>query len=1219
MATASGTQTILLSTTSAGGSFAPATFVAIAGGASTASFAYTDTKSGTPTISATDAALTTPTVTQQETVNAAAAYQLVLSPGAQTLTAGTPSATITATLEDQYGNVATTASTQTVSLTTTSLAGSFTGTPLSIGTGNSTATFTYTDTKAGTPTITATDTALMTQTVTQQETVNAAAAYQLALSPGAQTLTAGTPSAAITVTLEDRYGNVATAGTTAQTIGLTTTSTGGNFSSTPLTIAAGNNSTASFTYTDTNGGTPTITATDTALTTQTVTQQESVNAPFGTVAKFVVTGSSPVMAGAGFGLMITAEDASGHTVTNYSSTVTTVSFSTTDPHVTMPAVSIPSSSFVNGVGFAVATLTTATSVGWTVTAKDTNGITGTTAAIDVTPAAATHFVVMGPSSTLTLNNTSFTVTAEDQFNNVATGYNGTVHFTSSDGAVSSGSGLPANSTLVSGTGMGTFTANLKTPGNQTITATDASISGITGNSNAIVTHGLYVTSFATTDTGFTATFSKVVNLTTFDYYRFTGQTQLPDVAMATLSSPTTNINGTLLVSSTATQTTITFVATQGILTSNYLVTLTSGASGIVDTNGEQLAGDANGFSPGTNYVSTTLTPAVATTPTLSIPGFARGPNASASTTPIQITNNSTIASGIPITLTHVPSGTTKVDFTLLYNSNLLVLNGTVNPASGTLALLSDSIIGPGSVATYQYSGASALSTSTASLGNILAYVPSSAANQMLQKALLDLPVADIFFNGSASPASPVQNADGVQVVDYLGETTNNYGVINSNDASNAQAVVTANTTPTTANQPAGLQTFPLADPYLIAGATGNTGGASAFRVVAADVGQINKYVVSLLHPDIPTPPAQGLLTYSSPGPDPTLSLPTNLSVTAGGTVLVPVNIDDPRPAGSSGMTEAELALTYDPSVFSVSAADVQLGTVPAAGSGWTLTTEINPLTGQIAITLDSLTPISSAVGGSLVDIDFHVKPGASAGATPIGLVADVNPTGQGAVWTRLFDTQQQFTLSPAPTNGPGGIAGVIAIGGTTAVPQAAAETQAAATTSATEASQAAGTTSNGDVLPVETAAPTTSHLAIGTDETERTDLLHGETAAGFVVPPFTASLAPVNVGANVAVAPAEPLSFLANALGGVGSSNLPFGVSDIGHAVFAPLGGAVVIGSSAAQRVEIPAERETAHDLGGAIEEETTEPTLDDAMDALLSNRLETSRESRDGVEVLIN
>ena len=566
----------------------------------------------------------------------------------------------------------------------------------------------------------------------------------------------------------------------------------------------------------------------------------------------------------------------------------------------------------------------------------------------------------------------------------------------------------------------TFTATLKTPGNQTITATDASNTGIIGNSNAIATHGLYVTSFATTPSGFTATFSKVVNLTTFDYYRFSAsQSQAPDVAMATVGSATTNVNGTLLVSSTATQTTITFVATQGVLTNaaKYLVTLTSGAGGIVDTSGEQLAGDANGFSPGTNYVATNLVPASATVPTLSIPGFARGPNSSAN---VQITTNSVTAAGIPITLTHAPASTTEVQFTLDFNPALLNVTGSARAA--TCTLLNPGTANSTGVANFEYSGP-ALSTTSAVLGDIVANVPNSAANEMLQKTLLDLPVADIFFNGSATPASPVQNADGVQVVDYLGETTNNFGVINSNDASNAQAVVTANTTPTTANQPAGLQAFPLADPFLIAGSTGST----TFKVVAADVTGLSRFAVSLSHPFIPTPPTG--LTYSSPGPDPTVSIPTNLQVTAGGTVTVPVNIDDPRPAGSSGMTQAELALTYDPSVFSLTSADVQLGTVPASGTGWTLTSEINPLTGEIAILLESLTPISSAAGGSLATIDFHVRPGATPGATSVNLAAAVNPTGNDVVWTRVFDTQQEFTLSPAPTNAvsDAGIDGMVVV------------------------------------------------------------------------------------------------------------------------------------------------------------------------------------------------
>ena len=59
-----------------------------------------------------------------------------------------------------------------------------------------------------------------------------------------------------------------------------------------------------------------------------------------------------------------------------------------------------------------------------------------------------------------------TVTAQDPTTTSATGYAGTVHFTSSDGQAT----LPANTTLTNGTG--TFSATLKTAGTQSITATD---------------------------------------------------------------------------------------------------------------------------------------------------------------------------------------------------------------------------------------------------------------------------------------------------------------------------------------------------------------------------------------------------------------------------------------------------------------------------------------------------------------------------------------------------------------------------------------------------------------------------------------------------------------------------------------------------------------------------------------------------------------------------
>ncbi len=94
-------------------------------------------------------------------------------------------------------------------------------------------------------------------------------------------------------------------------------------------------------------------------------------------------------------------------------------------------------------------------------------------------AAATHFSVTAPGTATSGTAFSVTVTALDASNAVVTGYTGTVHFTSSDGAAL----LPANSTLTNG--VGTFSVTLKTAGGQTITATDTVTATITGATGTI--------------------------------------------------------------------------------------------------------------------------------------------------------------------------------------------------------------------------------------------------------------------------------------------------------------------------------------------------------------------------------------------------------------------------------------------------------------------------------------------------------------------------------------------------------------------------------------------------------------------------------------------------------------------------------------------------------------------------------------------------------------
>ena len=154
---------------------------------------------------------------------------------------------------------------------------------------------------------------------------------------------------------------------------------------------------------------------------------------------------------------------------------------------------------------------------------------------------------------------------------------------------------------------------------------------------------------------------------------------------------------------------------------------------------------------------------------------------------------------------------------------------------------------------------------------------------------------------------------------------------------------------------------------------------------------MNRLIAAYATPQIPQPPSG--LVIPPTGPDPILSLPADLTATSGGTVTVPVNIDTARPAGSSGLMEATLALRYNPQLFSVTAADIKLGTVPNAGSGWQLGAAINPETGEIGITLFSTTPIQSTAGGSLVTITLQVNGTTIVGQPALSLVDEVDPTG----------------------------------------------------------------------------------------------------------------------------------------------------------------------------------------------------------------------------------
>ena len=220
-------------------------------------------------------------------------------------------------------------------------------------------------------------------------------------------------------------------------------------------------------------GAQSITATDTVTSSITGLQAAITVNPGAAVTLTVAGYSNPTISGAAHTFTVTAKDAAGNTATGYAGTV----------HLTSSdgiAVLGANATLSSGVGTFSATLKTAGNQSITATDTLTSSITGLQAAITVNPGVAATLTVSGYSNpTVSGAAHNVTVTAKDAAGNTATGYAGTVHLTSSDGAAV----LGANATLTSG--VGTFSATLKTAGNQSITATDTVTSSITGTQAAI--------------------------------------------------------------------------------------------------------------------------------------------------------------------------------------------------------------------------------------------------------------------------------------------------------------------------------------------------------------------------------------------------------------------------------------------------------------------------------------------------------------------------------------------------------------------------------------------------------------------------------------------------------------------------------------------------------------------------------------------------------------
>lgn len=189
-----------------------------------------------------------------------------------------------------------------------------------------------------------------------------------------------------------------------------------------------------------------------------------------TLHHFDVSGyPSPVTAGTVGNITVTAKDNLNNVVTSYTGTI---HFTSSDPNAALPA-DYQFGTSENGTHTFTPGVTLKTAGTQSITATDTvnSSIKGAQSNIQVTSDTAASLKLTAPATATAGSPFDLTVTAYDAYNNLATGYPGKVHFSSSDvNAV-----LPADYQFSAGdAGSYTFTngATLQAAGIQTITVSD---------------------------------------------------------------------------------------------------------------------------------------------------------------------------------------------------------------------------------------------------------------------------------------------------------------------------------------------------------------------------------------------------------------------------------------------------------------------------------------------------------------------------------------------------------------------------------------------------------------------------------------------------------------------------------------------------------------------------------------------------------------------------
>jgi hypothetical protein len=219
-------------------------------------------------------------------------------------------------------------------------------------------------------------------------------------------------------------------------------------------------------------GAETLTATD--ISNSSITGAAFVTVDADPVAThFEILVKPQVYAGEETQVVVVALDASNHVVKDYTGTV---SLASSDANATLPA-SYTFTASDNGIHVFDLTMGSTGSQTLSATDNSNNALTGSIS-ITVNPTqVATHFEVLARHAAFSGSPEQVMVVALDASNNVVQNFTGTVSLTSSDANAK----LPASYTFTTADrGVHIFSVTLSTMGTQTISATDANNSTLTG-------------------------------------------------------------------------------------------------------------------------------------------------------------------------------------------------------------------------------------------------------------------------------------------------------------------------------------------------------------------------------------------------------------------------------------------------------------------------------------------------------------------------------------------------------------------------------------------------------------------------------------------------------------------------------------------------------------------------------------------------------------------